>query len=495
VASGKIKEMKTPPFVENHADNMHCLLACYRMIMQHFWQRDMSWEDIEALTGFHDGKAPWTVRSLVQLHRMGLDIEMIEPFDYRRYQEEGDDYLKGFFSPAQYAWFQENSTLDEALSYLPDFLEHINYSCRQPSLQDIDRMLEDGRIVTVTVNSRALNAKLGFTSHVILIFGKRGDDYLAHDPGPPPQAGRTIQPELLQKAMGELADVTGFKVDEKRGVRLDHWVTGVYPLLSRAHAAKIISEGKVTVNGKTQTKAGYKLRRKDDIVIDYDPTELLEIPEIDLPVVYEDDNCVVINKPAGVLTHSVGDYTAEGTVATWLRRKQHEMKGARGGIVHRLDRVTSGVMICAKSPEALSWLQQQFAKRAVQKTYIAVVKGQLAPVEAIIDMPIERNPKAPSTFRVGGQGKASQTRYKTIAMSPDGKYSLLELTPVTGRTHQLRVHLAHLGHAIVGDVLYSGEKADRLYLHARSLAICLPHSSLPKVFSVPAPEEFERKLQ
>lgn len=486
--------MKVPPFVQNHEDNMHCLLACYRMLMQHLWKRDMTWEQIEAFTGYHDYKAPWTVRSLVQFHRMGLDIKMIEPFDYKRYVEEKESYLQEIFDAKQLEWFAENSTLDETLPYLAEFFERIDYTCRQPELSDIDNFLEEGHLVTVTVNSRALNGKEGFVSHVVLIYGKQGENYLAHDPGPKPHPGRVIAPEVLKKAMGSLAGVTGFKLDEKRGVRLDHWVTGVFPLMSRAYAAKIIADGKVSVNGKVQEKAGFKLKRSDDIKIDYDPSELHNIPEIELEIIYEDDDCVVINKPAGVLVHSIGEYTEEGTVATWLRRYQHSMGGSRGGIVHRLDRVTSGVMVCAKNPEALSFLQQQFATRKVKKTYLAVVKGHMKLDEAIIDMPIERNPKAPSTFRVGVQGKPSQTAYKVLKTSPSGNYSLLELKPVTGRTHQLRVHLAHQGHPIVGDVLYGGEKAGRLYLHAHTLEITLPSSREIKHFTVPVPTRFEEKL-
>ena len=482
--------MKVPKFVANHEDNMHCLLACYRMVTQWFWKRDLTWEQIEAFTGFHDGKAPWTPRSLVQFHRMGLDIKVVEPFDYRRYQAEGDLYLREVFTPEEYTWFTENSTLDEAQPYIAEFLERIGYTCRNAALQDIDDMLAEGRIVTVTVNSRTLNGKQGFVSRVILIYGKEGGLYVAHDPGLPAAPERAISGQALLEAMGALPDVTGFKLDDKRGVRLDHWVTGVYPLMSRAYAAKIIAEGRVQVNGKVERKPGHKLRRGDDIVIDYDESELTAIPEIELPVFYEDDDCVVIDKPAGVLVHSVGDYTAEGTVATWLRHRIKDMTGPRGGVVHRLDRATSGVMICAKTQQALSWLQAEFAKRNVKKTYIAVVAGHFKLPEAVIDMPIERNPKAPATFRVGAQGKPAITHYKVLAEG--AKYSLVELHPETGRTHQLRVHLAHIGHPIAGDFLYRGETADRLYLHARSLKITLPDGE-SKTFTVPTPKEFEAK--
>jgi 23S rRNA pseudouridine1911/1915/1917 synthase len=220
--------------------------------------------------------------------------------------------------------------------------------------------------------------------------------------------------------------------------------------------------------------------------------ELEAIPEIDLPVLYEDDDCVVIYKPVGVLSHSKGAFNPEATVATWLRTRLTGLSGERGGIVHRLDRATSGVMICAKTPEALSWLQKQFATRNVHKTYAAVIKGEMNPNEAIIDMPIERNPKAPATFRVGVQGKHALTEYRQV--KTNGRYSLIELKPETGRTHQLRVHLAYQHHPIVGDTLYDGEPADRLYLHAESLEITIVSGHERKVFSAPIPAEFMQRV-
>jgi 23S rRNA pseudouridine1911/1915/1917 synthase len=281
-------------------------------------------------------------------------------------------------------------------------------------------------------------------------------------------------------------------IEISRAQRLDQKVVELLPALSRGFAARLIDEGKVTVNGVVQTKSGYKMRSEDVVVIDYDMAELGAIPEIDLPVLYEDDDCVVIYKPIGVLSHSKGAFNAEATVATWLRSRLTGLSGERGGIVHRLDRATSGVMICAKTPEALSWLQKQFATRNVHKTYAAVIKGELNPTEAIIDMPIERNPKAPATFRVGAQGKHALTAYKQV--KTNGRYSLIELKPETGRTHQLRVHLAYQHHPIVGDTLYNGEPADRLYLHAESLEITIVSGHERKVFSAPIPAEFMQRV-
>ena len=159
----------------------------------------------------------------------------------------------------------------------------------------------------------------------------------------------------------------------------------------------------------------------------------------------------------------------------------------RPGIVHRLDRATSGILIGAKNDEAGSLLGKQFSTRKVKKTYHAVVDGTPKEPKAVIDLPIERNPKAPSTFRVGPNGKLATTEYEVIKSS--SKYSMVSLKPTTGRTHQLRVHMAYLNTPIHGDTIY-GKQADRLYLHAKSLEITLPGGER-RIFEAPVPLEFE----
>ncbi len=279
--------------------------------------------------------------------------------------------------------------------------------------------------------------------------------------------------------------------ESQNGQRLDVFVVTVLPRLSRAFAQKLCDSGKVAVNG-TATRAGRKVKQGDDIGIDYDISEFDSVPVIDLPVMYEDDNCVVVNKPRGVLTHTQGAFKAEASVASFLRTRVHEADGwkddGRAGIVHRLDRATSGVIIGAKHKSALSFLQKQFAQRKVRKAYIAIVEGHLKRQEAIIDMPIERNPKAPATFRVGANGKPAVTHYKVLKKNPAA--SLVELKPETGRTHQLRVHMSYIGHPIVNDPLYGhGMHGERLYLHALSLEITLP-SHERKLFTAAIPDEF-----
>ena len=278
--------------------------------------------------------------------------------------------------------------------------------------------------------------------------------------------------------------------DDHARQRLDVFVAGKMPELSRAFIQKLCDTAKITVNS-SEVKAGYKLKEGDRVTVDYDLKRLDEIPEIKLPIIYEDSDCLVIDKPVGVLAHSRGEFNDEATVASFLRSYIKDIEGSRAGIVHRLDRATSGVMIGAKTSEALSWLQKQFSQRKVKKTYLAIVQGSMRETEAVIDMPIERNPKAPATFRVGANGKSAITYYKVLQAT--NAYSLLELKPTTGRTHQLRVHLAQLGHPIVGDTLYGGKPAERLFLHAHQLEITLPNRER-KTFESPMPTEFRATM-
>ncbi|MCA9332434.1 RluA family pseudouridine synthase [Candidatus Saccharibacteria bacterium] len=270
--------------------------------------------------------------------------------------------------------------------------------------------------------------------------------------------------------------------------RLDVFLPQKFEVMNRSMVKKLIKLGYVQVNGK-QEKAKYRVSKNDVISVDFDAEYLSETPEISLPIIYEDSDCIVIDKPAGVLTHSKGVFNSEATVASFIADKiNFPSDGNRRGIVHRLDRGTSGVIICAKNSNALSWLQKQFSTRRVKKTYVAVTSRTPKHDQAVIDMPIERNPKRPQTFRVGTNGKQAVTEYKLLNSNDDR--ALVELRPKTGRTHQLRVHLSHIGCPIVGDSLYGGESADRLYLHAKELEITLPNrkrtvfkSALPKGFN------------
>jgi 23S rRNA pseudouridine1911/1915/1917 synthase len=168
------------------------------------------------------------------------------------------------------------------------------------------------------------------------------------------------------------------------------------------------------------------------------------------------------------------------------------LEGERAGIVHRLDRATSGVMICAKNAETLSFLQKQFSARTVYKNYVAIITGKLEPSKGLIDIPLGRSTKEPNKFIVTSNGKTAQTEF--YVKEEQDKYSLVELHPLTGRTHQLRLHLKHLNRPIVGDTLYGGEPADRLMLHAINLEITIPGGQR-KVFTSSLPSEFNSYIK
>lgn len=281
--------------------------------------------------------------------------------------------------------------------------------------------------------------------------------------------------------------------DKQLGQRLDKVLATSLPEYSRSSLVKLVEDGLVTVNSLVKP-ASYKLKINDEVSIDLEPLKR-PVSEIEIPVIYEDNDVVVLNKPAGILTHSKGEFNKEGTVATFIQSRLNGdelwKSTNRAGIVHRLDRGTSGVIICAKNKKTEDYLKGQFSKRNVKKTYVAVISGKLPENEGMIDIPIERNPKKPATFRAGVNGKTAQTRFEVI--KSNGKYSVVELKPITGRTHQLRVHLNYLGHPIVGDEFYKGETAPRLMLHALKLEVTLP-SRERKQFEVPLPTEFKEYM-
>lgn len=274
------------------------------------------------------------------------------------------------------------------------------------------------------------------------------------------------------------------------GSRADSFVASQMPDFSRSSLKNLFREQYVSVNHKP-VKASHRLKSQDVVTI---ATKALYLKprEINLPLIYEDDDVIVINKPSGILTHAKGAINTEPSIATFILSKitDSQLKGNRAGIVHRLDRATSGVIICAKNFQAQAFLQKQFSTRKVKKTYLAIVEGQITPPAAMIDIPIQRNPKKPQTFRAARSGKSAQTKYelkKVIARGPKS-FSLLELKPITGRTHQLRVHLAHIGYPVAGDSVY-GRGDGELMLHGASLELVLP-SGQPKIFEAPSPAKF-----
>ncbi len=267
--------------------------------------------------------------------------------------------------------------------------------------------------------------------------------------------------------------------------RLDVLLAERYPDISRSTWQKHIKAGRITVNGKPAKNSRQEVTEADAIAADL--PEATDYTTHTLPILYIDDNVIVVNKPAGVLTHSKGALNDEFTVAEFFR--QYTTVGLdtnRPGIVHRLDRDTSGIIIGARTPESFTLLKSQFSERKAKKQYIAITDHMPKQHIATIDVPIGRNPSAPSTFRADTKGKPAVTDYEVLAVH-EGK-ALISLMPHTGRTHQLRVHLKFLGAPITGDRVY-GKPADRLYLHAYKLEVtAAPEQRM--TFTAPLPHEF-----
>lgn len=280
--------------------------------------------------------------------------------------------------------------------------------------------------------------------------------------------------------------VKKFTISEDDGVvRVDKYLASVLPEYSRAALHRLFDMGFIRKDDRI-LKPGEKLRpgstfSADVSILDQKPDV------IELPVIYEDENVIVIDKPAGIISHARGRFWQEASVASFVRDKVSHLSGERAGIVHRLDRATSGVMICAKNEMSLKFLQRQFQDRKVVKSYIAVTDKAPKHLEAIIDAPIGRDMNKPKQFHIDPHGKNAVTKYKITPLK--NKNFLWELTPETGRTHQLRVHLKYLHCPIIGDELYGGKKAPRLYLHAHKLEIRISlHQK--KTFVSKIPQEF-----
>ena len=282
------------------------------------------------------------------------------------------------------------------------------------------------------------------------------------------------KPEMSRVINGDIILET--EAEKPELFRLDHLLVKKYPEYNRSSLQSFIKSGFVTVDGVVAEKPNEK----------YSPSVKisLSVPEKKLPksfkdpeIIFEDENVKVLNKPAGLLSMSKGEYCPEPTLEDY------------GLLVHRLDRDTSGVVILAKNEPTQKSLRKQFQDRKAHKTYLAVVKGRPKLDSAKIDLPIARNIKHPTTFKVDPNGKPSTTFYRVLKSNDD--FSLLELKPITGRTHQLRVHLRYLGTPIVGDQVYGDESFEksRLFLHAKSLEITIPEGSR-RTFEAPLPPEF-----
>lgn len=202
-----------PPYYSNREDNMSCSLANYRSIIEFFTGKRPSWEEVENLQGFKPGVAAWTIKALTEMSEDGWTIEMYEPFDYSRFLQDGETYLRKQFGDEVADWQLANSNISEMKEYIPKFLQTVKQAVKSPDSDDIESLIDDGMLVTAVLNSRVLNGKNGYVGHSILIFDYDDLSYKFHDPGLPGVKSRVESKELILKAMGSASDVTGFRLD------------------------------------------------------------------------------------------------------------------------------------------------------------------------------------------------------------------------------------------------------------------------------------------
>jgi 23S rRNA pseudouridine1911/1915/1917 synthase len=290
--------------------------------------------------------------------------------------------------------------------------------------------------------------------------------------------------------------------------RLDKAIASLVSELSRSAAQKLIDSASVRVNG-TLRPARFSVAVGDVIEIDAPEVAADAAPQpeaIALDVLYQDDALLVLNKPAGLVVHP-GAGNSAGTIVNALLAHDPDIADVgdaeRPGIVHRLDKETSGVLVIARTPAALADLQLQFKQRAVQKTYLAVCIGDVQPERGVIDKAIARDPSHRQRMALVTGGRPAVTRFavKERLRIENRPYSLLRTHPETGRTHQIRVHLAALGFPVVGDLLYGAKRdplsvrvAPRHFLHASEIKLTPPGGVEPRTFHAPLPDDFRQLL-
>jgi 23S rRNA pseudouridine1911/1915/1917 synthase len=292
--------------------------------------------------------------------------------------------------------------------------------------------------------------------------------------------------------------VHNFIADE-RDVRLDKYVCQKLTELSRTRVQKLIAEGYITVNDQV-AKAGLRLNIGDRlrVIIPPAPPSTLTPEAMPLNILYEDDDLLVVDKPAGLAVHPAPGHPSHTLVNALLSHFPHLADisdSLRPGIVHRLDRDTSGVMLVAKNSLAQADLAEQFKARSVAKAYLVLVKGHLTPENGVIEAAIGRDPRNRKRMAVVAEGREARTEYRVVKYI--GDYTLLEVMPETGRTHQIRVHLAAIGFPVVGDKVY-GVKSPHLsrqFMHACRLGFKLPSSGEYVEFKSELPQDLVQALK
>lgn len=290
-----------------------------------------------------------------------------------------------------------------------------------------------------------------------------------------------------------------FTVETEKG-RIDKYLAGQLEGVSRSKIQKLISEGQILVNEK-EVKAKYKVSNGDEIVVTIPDPEPVDVVAQNLPleIIYEDEDIVLINKAQGMVVHP-GAGHKDGTLVNALLYHIDDLSGINGeirpGIVHRLDKETSGILVVAKNDTAHVHLSKQLQERSMTKKYWTLVHGVIPHEHGTIDAPIGRDPKNRQQFTVIKSGKEAISHFKVLERLKN--FSLLEVSIETGRTHQIRVHLKYINYPVAGDKTYGPGKTikgEGQFLHARSLEFVHPRTQETMIFEAPVPEIFERTLE
>ena len=287
-----------------------------------------------------------------------------------------------------------------------------------------------------------------------------------------------------------------FRFTGPQSERLDKFLVQQLPEFSRARLQGLIADGFVSVNGQAAKKSGQMIDPGAHVEVRVPPPAPSGLVGEDIPldIVFENDDLLIVNKPAGMVVHPAAGHDT-GTLVHAVLGYEPDLEGIGGeerpGVVHRLDKETSGLIVIAKNERAHRWLQDQFRLRTVEKTYLALVDGAPPTPAGRVEAPIGRDPKNRKKMAIlpAGKGREAVSEYRTLESFKH--HTLLEFHPHTGRTHQIRLHCAFLGCPIVGDLIYGRKKStlelNRHFLHAAKLKIILPNEKQARTFEAPLP--------
>ena len=288
-------------------------------------------------------------------------------------------------------------------------------------------------------------------------------------------------------------------IDDEKG-RLDKVIAEKITDLSRTKIKELVNDKNILVNNKAE-KVSYKVQSGDVIDVTIPPVKplSLEAENLHLDIVYEDSDVIVVNKPQGMVVHpSAGhpDHTLVNGLLYHTRDLADSPEGFRPGIVHRIDKDTSGLLMIAKNDKARESLEKQLAEKINKREYLAIVHGNIEVKNGVINAPIGRNPNNRKKMAVNPKGKAAVTHFTVLEQFKN--YSLVKCVLETGRTHQIRVHMKYIGHPLAGDPLYGPKKTlsgHGQFLHAKTLGFYQPSTNEWLEFSAPLPTIFEKQLE